>query len=248
MDAETGQSGTDLHVDVLIDGTALRASLGTGESSVAQFRDALAQTNALLAERFEANVPVEKLVSQLALAIDDVIVAAWEHFVGANDGEAALVAVGGYGRGELHPHSDIDLMVLLDDSGDNQIDDPVSRFLTFLWDIGLEVGHSVRTVDDCEAQARADLTIVTTLMESRLLAGREDLFREMEDRIGPDRMWDSATFFQAKLDEQVARHRRYDDTAYNLEPNVKGSPGGLRDIQMIGWIARRHFGTRDLAG
>ena len=139
-------------------------------------------------------------------------------------------------------------MVLLADRAITRSTIRSADFLTFLWDIGLEVGHSVRTLDDCEAQARADLTIVTTLMESRLLAGREDLFSEMEDRIGPDRMWDSATFFQAKLDEQVARHRRYDDTAYNLEPNVKGSPGGLRDIQMIGWIARRHFGTRDLAG
>jgi [protein-PII] uridylyltransferase len=231
----------------LVDASALRASLESGEGSVEQFRDALARANALLAERFASNVPVDKLVNQLASSVDEVIVAAWEHFVEANDGEAALVAVGGYGRGELHPHSDIDLMVLLADSGDNEIDDPVSRFLTFLWDIGLEVGHSVRTLDDCEAQARADLTIVTTLMESRLLAGREDLFSEMEDRIGSDRMWDSASFFQAKLDEQVARHRRYDDTAYNLEPNVKGSPGGLRDIQMIGWIARRHFGARDLA-
>ena len=248
METETRQSAPQPGVDVLVDADGLRASLDAGENTVAHFRDALAQANTSLAERFAANVPVEKLVKQLADAVDDVIVAAWHHFVGAHDADAALVAVGGYGRGELHPHSDIDLMVLLDDGGDNAIDDPVSRFLTFLWDIGLEVGHSVRTVDDCEAQAREDLTIVTTLMESRILAGRNDLFSAMEGRIGTEQMWDSAAFFQAKLDEQVARHRRYDDTAYNLEPNVKGSPGGLRDIQMIGWIARRHFGAQDLAG
>ena len=101
----------------------------------------------------------------------------------------------------------------------------------------------MRTLDDCEAQARSDVTVLTTLMETRLLHGPGKLFAELPARIGTDRMWTSAEFFRAKLDEQTARHRRYHDTAYNLEPNVKGSPGGLRDIQMIGWLAQRHFGA-----
>ena len=126
-------------------------------------------------------------------------------------------------------------------------DDAIGRFLTFLWDIGLEVGHSVRTLDECEAQARSDVTVLTTLMETRLLHGPGALFAELPVRIGPTRMWNSAEFFHAKLEEQKARHARYHDTAYNLEPNVKGSPGGLRDIQMIGWLAQRHLGTRTLA-
>src|SRR5690606_21748914 len=146
-----------------------------------------------------------------------------------------LIAVGGYGRGELHPHSDIDLLVLLEPAVQGRADEAVSRFLTFLWDIGLEGVHSVRTLDDCEAQARGDVTVVTTLMETRLLAGAGKLFAELPARIGPDRMWDSAQFFRAKVEEQIARHHRYHDTAYNLEPNVKGSPGGLRDIQTISW-------------
>ena len=131
-------------------------------------------------------------------------------------------------------------MILLE-SASNNTDDAIGRFLTFLWDIGLEVGHSVRTLDECEAQARSDVTVLTTLMETRLLHGPGALFAELPVRIGTDRMWNSAEFFHAKLEEQKARHARYHDTAYNLEPNVKGSPGGLRDIQMIGWLAQRHL-------
>ena len=136
---------------------------------------------------------------------------------------------------------------ILLENASNKTDDAIGRFLTFLWDIGLEVGHSVRTLDDCETQARGDVTVLTTLMETRLLHGRGALFGELPARIGTDRMWNSAEFFRAKLEEQRARHARYHDTAYNLEPNVKGSPGGLRDIQMIGWLAQRHLGTRTLA-
>ena len=115
-----------------------------------------------------------------------------------------------------------------------------------MWDIGLEPGHSVRTLDDCEAQARSDVTVLTTLMETRLLHGPGRLFTQLPVRIGTDRMWNSAEFFRAKVDEQTARHSRYHDTAYNLEPNVKGSPGGLRDIQMISWLARRHLSATRL--
>ena len=224
-----------------IDRDALTASLG-GASPLAAFKDALAAGNAALNERFLANEPIETLVRDRARVVDDVIVASWRYFArGIADG-TDLVAVGGYGRGELHPESDIDLLVLLVDAADRATDDPISRFLTFLWDIGLEVGHSVRTLEECETQARADVTILTALMETRLLDGPGALFRELPARIGPDRMWNAADFYRAKVDEQQARHHHFHDTAYNLEPNVKGSPGGLRDIQTIGWVARRHLG------
>ncbi len=231
----------------LVDSAALADTLEHSDSPVQYFRECLTRADELLAERFRTNVAVEKLVRQRALAVDEVILAAWQYFAAESAERAALVAVGGYGRGELHPHSDIDLMVLLGRTGDAATDEPVSQFLTFLWDIGLEVGHSVRTLEDCENNARDDLTIVTTLMEARLLTGSSELSEALTDRISPDNMWSSAEFYQAKLDEQVARYHRYHDTAYNLEPNVKGSPGGLRDIQMIGWVARRHLGTRHLA-
>jgi [protein-PII] uridylyltransferase len=230
----------------LIDRVALEQALRGDVSAVKAFREALKTAGEQLGERFRRNEIIETLVEARAHVIDEVILACWKQFAAGALDAADLVAVGGYGRGELHPQSDIDLMILLQNAS-SKTDDAIGRFLTFLWDIGLEVGHSVRTLDDCEAQARADVTVLTTLMETRLLQGRGMLFAELPVRIGTDRMWDSAEFFRAKLEEQNARHARYHDTAYNLEPNVKGSPGGLRDIQMIGWLAQRHLGTRTLA-
>lgn len=232
----------------LIDSTELGAALGDADSAVASFRDALQEANSALAARFQANEPVDTLVHDQARIIDAVILAAWRHFAADLIDRIALIAVGGYGRGELHPHSDIDLMILLDGPGSPKIDETIGSFLTFLWDIGLEVGHSVRTLDDCKTEAARDVTVVTTLMETRLLEGPRRLFDALHERIKSDRLWASADFFEAKVAEQVARHHRYHDTAYNLEPNIKGSPGGLRDIQMIGWIARRHLGTSTLDG
>ena len=126
------------------------------------------------------------------------------------------------------------------------INDLISAFVASLWDVGLEIGHSVRTVKQCLQEAKADLTVATTLMEARLLDGPQSLFNKMSLAVAPERIWPSDMFFEEKRKEQIARHFRYDDTAYKLEPNVKGSPGGLRDIQMIGWVAKRHFGCNTL--
>ena len=137
-------------------------------------------------------------------------------------------------------------MLLVPDNLPDGSDDGLSAFVTALWDIGLEVGHSVRSIAQCHEEAAADLTVATTLMEARLLAGPESLFAAMQAAISPEQMWPSDRFFEEKRKEQIVRHHRYHDTAYNLEPNVKGSPGGLRDIQMIGWVAKRHFGAATL--
>jgi len=115
-----------------------------------------------------------------------------------------------------------------------------------LWDIGLNIGHSVRDVAQCVEQAATDITILTNLMEARVIRGPEQLMQQVRELTGPDRMWSSQEFFQAKLAEQKARHNKFADTEYNLEPNVKSSPGGLRDLQIIGWIAERHFGVESL--
>jgi len=230
----------------LIDRAALDSALRGDTTAVGAFREAQREASERLGERFRRNDPIEALVRARAEIVDQIILAAWLHYGEGLRESADLVAVGGYGRGELHPQSDIDLLVLLKGATENNADEAIGRFLTFLWDIGLEVGHSVRTLDDCEAQARSDVTVLTTLMETRLLHGPGKLFEELPIRIGSDRMWSSAEFFRAKLDEQTMRHRRYHDTAYNLEPNVKGSPGGLRDIQMISWLARRHLGAKRL--
>ncbi len=215
-------------------------------SQVQAFRELLLDAHESLRKRFLDNEPIEDLVAARSDLVDRVILASWHHFARRLEDRADLVAVGGYGRGELHPHSDIDLLLLIEAGLPPAADEAIGRFLTFLWDIGLEVGHSVRTLEDCTAQAREDVTVLTTLMETRLLTGPGRLFAELPERISVEHIWSSAEFFRAKVDEQIARHHRYHDTAYNLEPNVKGSPGGLRDIQMIAWIAQRHFGTRRL--
>ena len=115
-----------------------------------------------------------------------------------------------------------------------------------LWDIRLEVGHSVRTIQECVNEATNDITVITNIMEARLVAGSERLFASMKEQTSADYLWDSRTFFQAKLEEQILRNGKFNDTAYNLEPNLKESRGGLRDIQMIGWVAKRHFNANSL--
>ena len=157
------------------------------------------------------------------------------------DQEIALVAVGGYGRGELHPKSDIDLMILLQEEENQNTKDLLEKFLMLLWDIRLEIGHSVRTVEECVEESTKDITVATNIMEARLLVGNESLFEQMKEQTSAEHIWDSKAFFQAKLDEQIQRNGKFNDTAYNLEPNLKESRGGLRDIQMIGWVAKRHF-------
>ena len=226
--------------------TSVPAALEEGQFSPITFRQVLDQGSELLKDRFAANEPIEDLVRDRARLVDVALRAAWVSHAGKFTGDLGLIAVGGYGRGELHPSSDIDIMVLLpkSDSADWQPD--IERFLTFLWDIGLEVGHSVRSIDDCQRESLADISVATTLFEARLLSGPEPLFAGMRRALAPDRLWSSQDFFEAKVKEQTERHHRYFDTAYNLEPNVKSSPGGLRDIQTIGWVAKRHFGTDTL--
>ena len=196
--------------------------------------------------RFLKGESVVNLVHERAKAVDELLRELWHENAAAISDEVALVAVGGFGRGELHPSSDVDIMLLLPKRFDKRGNELIAAFVTSLWDVGLEIGHSVRTVKQCLQEAKADLTVATTLMEARLLDGPQKLFENMETAVAADRIWPSDMFFEAKRKEQIARHHRFDDTAYKLEPNVKGSPGGLRDIQMIGWVAKRHFGCGTL--
>ncbi len=221
----------------------LPAALQAGTDPVAGFRAALAAGHDALKQRLEDDEPIEALVRDRARMVDVVLRQAWALHAGPGEKDVALIAVGGFGRGELHPCSDIDVLILLPKSemaGDHE---GIERFLAFLWDIGLEVGHSVRTIDDCQRESAADVSVATTLIEARLLSGPDYLFQAMRRALAQDSVWSSQAFFEAKVAEQQARHHRHHDTAYNLEPNVKTSPGGLRDIQTIGWVAKRHFGA-----
>ncbi|MEK1942054.1 MAG: [protein-PII] uridylyltransferase [Pseudomonas sp.] len=230
----------------LFDRGQFQAELALKASPIAAFKKAIRNAHEVLDQRFKEGREIRRLVEDRAWCIDQILREAWAQFDWSEDADIALLAVGGYGRGELHPYSDIDLLLLLDSADHEIFRDSIERFLTLLWDIGLEVGQSVRSVDECASEAIADLTVVTNLMESRTIAGPERLRQRMIEVTNNTRMWPSKEFFLAKRDEQTARHAKYNDTEYNLEPNVKGSPGGLRDIQTILWVARRHFGTLNL--
>ncbi len=230
----------------LFDRGQFQAELALKASPIAAFKKVIRHAREVLNERFRAGCDVRRLVEDRAWFVDQILREAWDRLPWSEDADIALLAVGGYGRGELHPFSDIDLLILLDNADHETFREPIEQFLTLLWDIGLEVGQSVRSVDECASEARADLTVITNLMESRTIAGPERLRLRMQEVTSTEQMWPSKDFFLAKHSEKRARHGKYNDTEYNLEPNVKGSPGGLRDIQTILWVARRHFGTLNL--
>lgn len=198
------------------------------------WRNQLRETQAILRDDFFEHKNTRKLLTQQSKLVDGVLKDIWAQF-GLNQ-SVSLVAVGGYGRGELFPYSDVDLLILLPNNSDQLINERVTSTIGLFWDIGLAVGHSVRNLDECLAEAQKDVTVQTNLLESRLIAGDSSLFSTFQTQMVE--AMDSSAFFKAKLHEQEQRHARFDDTAYNLEPNIKESPGGLRDLQIILWIAR----------
>ncbi|HSI42807.1 MAG TPA: [protein-PII] uridylyltransferase [Methylotenera sp.] len=176
------------------------------------------------------------LFKQHGKFIDNLLSSIWTE--AAIDASCCLIAVGGYGRGELYPYSDIDLLILLPDSmaNDEGFNRSIESLIGQLWDIGLNVGHSVRTLSECLEEAKKDLTVQTNLLEARLLKGNTRFYRQFLKNI--KNAIDIPAYFSAKLKEQDNRHAKFNDTAYNLEPNIKESPGGLRDLHMIQWLAR----------
>ena len=210
-------------------------------------KTSLKAAQAELIERFKEGRDIRLLVREWANAIDDVLRQAWVNLGLDQFNDLALLAVGGYGRAELHPASDVDVLILHDGAElPTGAEEAVSQFITHLWDLGLDIGSSVRSLSDCVRLATEDITIATNIMESRTLVGDERLRRDMQRLTGPDRLWPGKAFFIAKRDEQIARHAKHNNTEYNLEPDLKNAPGGLRDIQTIGWVAKRHFGADTL--
>ena len=176
----------------------------------------------------------EKLLRGLRQSVDSVLTQAWQA-VGL-PASTALVGVGGYGRGELFPYSDVDLLILLSEPADAITQAKLEELVQMLWDLGLEIGHSIRTIDECMSESRADITVQTSLLEARLITGDAPLFEQLQARYAE--ALDPQAFFQAKMAEMRLRHAKYEDTAFSLEPNVKESPGGLRDLQVILWVAK----------
>ena len=224
----------------------LPARLAEEGHVAATYAAVLREGQADLKARFLAEEPVETLVHARARLLDAVLGEIWRSRLEGCESAWSLVAVGGYGRGELHPCSDVDILVLVPAPLQAEGLGTLERLVTFLWDIGLEVGHSVRTVAECAEESAADVSVMTTLIEARLIAGNAALLESMRVALAPERIWPVEEFFRAKVKEQAERHAKANDTAYNLEPNVKTGPGGLRDIQTIAWVAKRHFGAHTL--
>ncbi len=185
-------------------------------------------------DRFESDGKPEKLLTSLRHNVDDALVRAWQLFEMPSN--SALVAVGGYGRGELFPYSDVDVLVLLGAPADAALQARLEEIVQLFWDLGLEIGHSIRTIDECLTEAAADITVQTSLLEARLVAGDRKLFHLLQQRC--DAAMDAQAFFRAKTLELRQRHVKFEDTPYSLEPNCKESPGGLRDLQVILWVAK----------
>jgi [protein-PII] uridylyltransferase len=210
------------------------------EVSIAELRARFREGKQRLLDHFAEARPTTtsaaRLMRGLARHVDAILAQLW-HQSNLPAG-AALVAVGGYGRGELYPYSDVDVLLLLpgDEADRTATQSAISDFITACWDIGLEIGSSVRTVEECVTEARNDVTVQTALLESRLLCGARKLYNAF--RQARNEAMDAGAFLQAKTLEMRQRHIKYEDTPYSLEPNCKESPGGLRDLQVVMWVAR----------
>ena len=231
-------------------GPALRAHV------LSALRGALEQGRAEVRRRFEAVGSGTDCVRQNAYLMDQVIRALADHvtnciYPAANPtaGELfAIAAVGGYGRGEMAPYSDVDLLFMLPYKRTPRVEQVFEYMLYILWDLGLKVGHAVRSVDECMRQAKADVTIRTSLLEARFLHGEEKLFNELRRRFAKEIVAGTGpAFIEAKLEERDTRHRRLGDSRYVLEPNIKEGKGGLRDLQTLFWIAKYYYKVDDVS-
>ena len=212
----------------------LRSAIDARAEAIARQREILRAGRASIEAAFFARPNTPTLLASHRRLVDGVLRALWDaHRI---PGDIALLAVGGYGRGELYPYSDVDVLMLVPENLDGETATIAEHFVSALWDVGLEIAPSVRTVGECNSIISTDVTVQTSLLEHRLLCGSKKLYSEF-GRMFEEAM-DPLAFYQAKTIEQQQRHIKYHDTAYNLEPNVKESPGGLRDLQTVTWIAR----------
>ena len=210
----------------------------------AQARQELGHADARLCRRFEQGDNIERLLALRARSADHLIEQAWRRCLPADAG-LALFAVGGYGRGELFPRSDIDLLVLGEPEAQQAHESALARLFALLWDAGLPASHAVRSAAQC-AEAAADQAVLTALIEARPLCADAAAQQAQARAISPASIWPARDFFLAKREELLQRHQRFGDTADNLEPDIKDGPGGLRDLNTLGWMALRTFGVSNI--
>jgi [protein-PII] uridylyltransferase len=213
------------------------------DNFIPYFKALLKKSDKALIEDFISQAEITQLVHSRAWYVEQIILQLWVKYIDSDD--LAFVAVGGFGRGELHPFSDVDILILKPKKN-NTHNKQISSFIQALWDIGLDVGQSVRTPNECFVQAKDDVTVATNIMEARLIRGNKKIFLQMQNKVTAKKIWKGEDFFIAKSKEQKLRHKKFSDTTYNVEPNIKEGPGGLRDIQMVSWVAQRFFQTSSL--
>jgi [protein-PII] uridylyltransferase len=208
-------------------------NVATERTASAEWRKHLEDNRRKIRADFEKRGDPFRTLAAASDAVDATLRDIWSSTRQAKG--LCLIAVGGYGRGLLYPHSDVDVLILLPADPDPETSARVEKLIGLLWDVGLEIGHSVRTIAQCQDEARQDITVQTTLLESRLIAGDKRVYGRFQKAVAESLALGS--FVEGKLLEQQQRHARFDDTAQNLEPNLKEGPGGLRDLQNILWIA-----------
>ncbi len=242
---------TRLNHDDILDLSTLRGPIQEPGHAIRTFQAALNHGKNVLAEYHLEGGSSAVLARNLSWLTDQVLLQGWHRFrdlLRTRD-LVDLIAVGGYGREQLNLGSDIDLLILVhgQDAADNHtVNHCVEQFIQYCWDIGIKIGHSLRTEDQCVKIARDDICVITTLMEIRLLEGNRRRFEALNQRLRDRKVWPVERYFRMKCREQESRHLQFGDTAHNLEPNIKESKGGLRDLHMISWVANRYFGTSDL--
>ncbi|MEM7358704.1 MAG: [protein-PII] uridylyltransferase [Pseudomonadota bacterium] len=230
----------------LLNPAVFRLSLEKSKSPIQLFKQTIKNALEQLKQYQLEGTSAAESVEKYTWMIDELLCIAWQRHCQAlkDEIDIELIAVGGYGRSELHPYSDVDLLILLRDNHYDEAAACIEEFLRFLWDIGLDIGHSVRSLKDCLKEARGDITTMTNLMEARHLDGDPSLLKNLDEKLRSGRIWPADKYYVEKLQEQQNRHAQFQDTAYSLEPNIKESPGGLRDLQTILWVYNRHFGVR----
>lgn len=218
-----------------------------GEDAEADMRNLLDELDRQLVAALAQGIPAAKLAMQRAACVDRMVVHVWTASVGEQQ-DVALLAVGGYGRGLLFPYSDVDLLVLAEGKLDSGFHAGIERFIATLWDIGLHPAHALRNLADCRRLAAEDVSVFTSLLEARLLSGEQRLGAALEQLVGGDDLWPKPAYLAAKRAERDKRHARFDDTAHNLEPDIKEGPGGLRTLDLLRWLGRRILGVDGLDG
>lgn len=204
--------------------------------------DALSVFSAQQASDFDRGAAAHRLVVQRSAWMDEQLTDLWRTHQ-LHDAPLALLATGGYGRGELYPYSDVDVLLLVLEPLTEVQQQQVSVWLAALWDMGLTVGHAMRNLNECVEAGKADIATATAMLEARYLTGNDTALQQLQSRLAPEHVWSSAAYFEAKKNEQMVRHGRFHDTSHNLEPNIKEAPGGLRDIHVLLWLAQRTLGT-----